>query len=59
MKNVYMTRFEDKAWINQRYLEMITQTKQTSWMLVEWVRSVKLYDILSNEIKPTKIIKKR
>ena len=51
-------RFEEKAKLRQRLLEATTKTKQTSWMLVEWVRSVKLYDILSNEIKPTKIIKK-
>ena len=50
-------RFEEKAELRQRLLEATTKTRQTSWMLVEWCKSVKLYDILGNEIKQTKIEK--
>lgn len=50
-------RFEEKAKLRQRLLEATTKTKQISWMLVDWCRKVKIYDILGNEIKQTKIEK--
>ena len=31
-------RFEGKAFIRQYYLEAMTKTKQTGWMLHEWVK---------------------
>ena len=33
-----MLRFEEKAHIRQRFLEAKTKTKQTGWMLHEWVK---------------------
>ena len=31
-------RFEEKAFVRQYYLEVKTKTKQTGWMLHEWVK---------------------
>ena len=31
-------RFEEKAFVRQYYLETITKTMQTGWMLHEWVK---------------------
>ena len=31
-------RFEEKAFVRQYYLEEMTKTKQTGWMLHEWVK---------------------
>ena len=33
-----MLRFEEKAHIRQRFLEAKTKTRQTGWMLHEWVK---------------------
>ena len=33
-----MLRFEEKAFIRQKFLEAMTKTMQTGWMLHEWVK---------------------
>lgn len=33
-----MLRFEEKAFVRQYYLEEVTKTNQTGWMLHEWVK---------------------
>ena len=33
-----MLRFEEKAFVCQYYLEEMTKTMQTGWMLHEWVK---------------------
>ena len=33
-----MLRFEEKAFIRQRFLEAMTKTRQTGWMLCEWAK---------------------
>lgn len=33
-----MLRFEEKAFVRQYYLEEMTKTMQTGWMLHEWVK---------------------
>ena len=33
-----MLRFEEKTFVRQYYLEEMTKTRQTGWMLCEWVK---------------------
>ena len=33
-----MLRFEEKTFVRQYYLEEMTKTMQTGWMLHEWVK---------------------
>ena len=33
-----MLRFEEKAFVRQYYLEEMTKTMQTGWMLHEWIK---------------------
>ena len=33
-----MLRFEEKAFVRQYYLEEMTKTMQTGWMLHKWVK---------------------
>ena len=37
-KTKIMLRFEEKAFIRQRFLEVKNKTMQTGWMLHEWVK---------------------
>lgn len=37
-KTKRMLRFEEKAFVRQYYLEEMTKTMQTGWMLNEWAK---------------------
>ena len=51
-----MLRFEEKAHIRQRFLEANTKTRQTGWMLHEWVKKQvrNLKKILEDDITERK-----
>ena len=38
IQNQMKIRFEEKAFVRQYYLEEMTKTMQTGWMLHEWVK---------------------
>ena len=38
-----MLRFEEKAFVRQYYLEEMTKTMQTGWMLNEWGEETSLF----------------
>lgn len=46
-------RFEERAFIRQYYLEEMTKTKQTGWMLHEWVKKLvkKLNKMLEDDLE--------
>lgn len=48
-----MLRFEEKAHIRQRFLEAKTKTRQTGWMLHEWVKEqvMNLKKVLEDDLE--------